>query len=147
MRKLFPLPPPVLAFAVGAIMYILPSVGQYERSFYLIGLFILLSSVVALASVWQFYREKTTIDPQQLEKTTRLVTSGIFQFTRNPMYLSILFTLIAWALWLENLLAWIGVPIFIFLMNRFQIAREERFLEQKFGEEYHRYKEKVRRWL
>lgn len=147
MRKLFPLPPPVLAFAVGATMYILPPIWQYSRSVYLIGLFVLLSGVVAITSVWQFYQRKTSIDPQQLEKTTQLVTSGIFRFTRNPMYLSILFTLIAWALWLENLLAWIGVPIFIFLMNRFQIAREERFLEQKFGEEYHRYKEKVRRWL
>ena len=55
--------------------------------------------------------------------------------------------LIAWALWLGNSLAWLGVIVFILVMNRFQIAREEAYLESKFGDEYRLYKQKVRRWL
>ena len=79
--------------------------------------------------------------------TTQLVSTGIFRFSRNPMYLSLLLMLIAWALWLGNSLAWLGVIVFILVMNRFQIAREEAYLESKFGDEYRRYKQKVRRWL
>ena len=63
------------------------------------------------------------------------------------MYLSLLLILIAWALWLGNSLAWLGVIVFILVMNRVQIAREEAYLEGKFGDEYRRYKQKVRRWL
>ena len=55
--------------------------------------------------------------------------------------------LIAWTVWLGNSLAWLGVIVFIVVMNHFQIAREEAYLESKFGDEYRRYKQKVRRWL
>ena len=65
----------------------------------------------------------------------------------TAMYLSLLLMLIAWALWLGNSLAWLGVIVFILVMNGFQIAREEAYLESKFGDEYRRYKQKVRRWL
>ncbi|AOF52470.1 isoprenylcysteine carboxyl methyltransferase [Rodentibacter caecimuris] len=147
MRFLFPLPPPILCFSIGVVMYALPQIGRYSRFFYAIWFFILVSILVAAASVWQFYRNDTSIDPKQLDKTTRLVTSGIFQITRNPMYLSLLLILVSWALWLGHLLAWSGVIIFIFLMNRFQISREEIYLEKKFGDTYRRYKSKVRRWI
>ena len=63
------------------------------------------------------------------------------------MYLSLLLMLIAWTVWLGNSLAWLGVIVFILVMNRFQIAREEAYLESKFGDEYRHYKQKVRRWL
>ncbi|OOF65917.1 isoprenylcysteine carboxylmethyltransferase family protein [Rodentibacter sp. Ppn85] len=147
MRFLFPLPPPILCFTIGVLMYALPKIGQYSRFFYAIWFFILLSILVAVAGLWQFYRNDTSIDPKQLDKTTRLVTSGIFQITRNPIYLSLLLILVSWALWLGHLLAWSGVITFILLMNRFQISREEIYLEKKFGDTYRRYKSKVRRWI
>ena len=147
MRSLFPLPPPILCLLIGIVMYWFPPIGPHWRFGFLVIFFILLSAVVAMTAVAQFYQQKTTIDPQQLEQTTQLVTSGVFRITRNPMYLSLLFILIAWALWLAHLLAWTGVIVFVWLMNRWQIAREEAFLEQKFGADYCRYREKVRRWL
>ncbi|WP_077495628.1 methyltransferase family protein [Rodentibacter ratti] len=128
-------------------MYALPPIGLHSKFFYAIWFFILLSIFVAATSVWQFYRHNASIDPLRLDKTTRLVTSGIFQITRNPMYLSLLLILVAWALWLGHLLAWSGIIAFVFLINRFQISREEIYLEKKFGEEYRRYKSKVRRWI
>ncbi|WP_256856253.1 methyltransferase family protein [Rodentibacter genomosp. 2] len=138
MHSLFPLPPPILCFSIGVVMYALPQIGQYSRFLSAIWLFVLLSVFVAVASVWQFYRNNLSIDPQRLDKTTRLITSGIFQITRNPMYLSLLLILVAWALWLSHLLAWIGIIVFMWLMNRFQISREEAYLEKKFGDEYRR---------
>ncbi|WP_425271861.1 methyltransferase family protein [Rodentibacter myodis] len=128
-------------------MYFLPLMVSYPRYPFLILACVLCEGFLAITSSWQFYRHKTTIDPQQLNKTTVLVTSGIFRVTRNPMYLSLLIGLIAWALWLGNLAAWIGVVTFIFLINRVQIAQEERYLEEKFGEDYRRYKINVRRWI
>jgi len=103
--------------------------------------------LIAGGSVLQFFIRKTTINPHDFKHTTQLVSTGIFQFSRNPMYLSLLLILIAWTLWLGNSLAWLGVIVFILVMNRFQIAREEAYLESKFGDEYRRYKQKVRRWL
>lgn len=147
MRTLFLLPPPILCFFIGVVMYVLPKIGQYSRFFYAIWFLISLSILIAVVSVWQFYRYDASIDPQQLDKTTQLVTSGIFQITRNPMYLSLLLILMAWALWLGHLLAWSGIIAFVLLMNRFQISREEIYLEKKFGDEYRRYKLKVRRWI
>ncbi|OOF41095.1 isoprenylcysteine carboxyl methyltransferase [Rodentibacter mrazii] len=147
MHSLFPLPPPILCFSIGVVMYALPQIGQYSRFLYAIWFFVLLSVFVAVVSVWPFYRNNLSIDPQRLDKTTRLITSGIFQITRNPMYLSLLLILVAWALWLSHLLAWSGIIVFMWLMNRFQISREEAYLEKKFGDEYRRYKTKVRRWI
>ncbi|OOF41324.1 isoprenylcysteine carboxyl methyltransferase [Rodentibacter trehalosifermentans] len=147
MRSLFPLPPPLLCFFVGVVMYLLPSMGQYPTFPYLISGFILLSACIGMLSLWQFHQHKTTIDPQRLDKSTHLVTSGIFRVSRNPMYLSLLLLLMAWALYLGHFLAWSGVVAFILLMNRFQIAREEIYLERKFGEAYRQYQAKVRRWL
>lgn len=147
MHRLFPLPPPVLCFAICVVMYFLPQIGQHPRFIFVIDFFIILSFLIAGLSVWQFHRHQASIDPQQLTKTTTLVTSGIFRITRNPMYLSLLFLVMAWALWLGNGLAWIGVPAFVLLMNRFQISREEIYLEKKFGEVYRQYKLEVRRWI
>ena len=95
----------------------------------------------------QFFICKTTINPRDFKGTTKLVSTGIFRFSRNPMYLSLLLMLIAWVLWLGNSLAWLGVIIFILSINHFQIAREEAYLESKFGDEYRHYKQKVRRWI
>jgi len=55
--------------------------------------------------------------------------------------------LLAWAIWLSYLLTWIGIPLFIAYMTRFQIIPEERALRLKFGKEYENYCLKVRRWL
>jgi protein-S-isoprenylcysteine O-methyltransferase Ste14 len=75
------------------------------------------------------------------------VTSGIYGFTRNPMYLGMLFVLIGWALYLGNALALLLLPVFIFYMNRFQIEPEERVLTTLFGPEFLEYASRVRRWI
>jgi protein-S-isoprenylcysteine O-methyltransferase Ste14 len=63
------------------------------------------------------------------------------------MYLGLLFLLIAWAFYLSNLVAFAGVPLFVLAMNRLQIQPEEAAMEAKFGDEFRRYRESVRRWL
>jgi protein-S-isoprenylcysteine O-methyltransferase Ste14 len=63
------------------------------------------------------------------------------------MYLGLLVTLMGWAVFLSNPLAWLAAPLFVLYINRFQINPEERVLSALFGAEYSDYKEKVRRWL
>ena len=102
---------------------------------------------IAFAGVWSFHKARTTINPLNPSQVTHFVSKGVYQLSRNPMYVGLACCLIAWAIWLTYLLAWIGIPLFIAYMTRFQIIPEERALKLKFGKEYENYCLKVRRWL
>jgi protein-S-isoprenylcysteine O-methyltransferase Ste14 len=95
----------------------------------------------------EFRRERTTFSPMKPENASALVVSGIFRFTRNPMYLGLLMFLLAWASYLSNGVALLGLPAFVLYMNRFQIAPEERALAALFGADFTAYKARVRRWM
>lgn len=110
-------------------------------------LFAALAFVVALAGVISFRRQKTTVNPINPETASSLVTGGIYQYTRNPMYLGFAIFLIGWGLWLTNIVALLLVPCFALYMTRFQIAPEEKALEALFGGSFINYKKSVRRWI
>ena len=79
--------------------------------------------------------------------TTAIVASGPFRFSRNPLYLAL--TLLYLGLTLAFNTWWgivVLVPVLI-IMHRGVVLREERYLEQKFGETYRQYRSKVRRYL
>jgi protein-S-isoprenylcysteine O-methyltransferase Ste14 len=81
------------------------------------------------------------------ERTTTIVRTGPYRFSRNPIYLSFIMILIGLAVWLDNLwllLTLVPATTFIAVVV---IPREERFLEQNFHDEYSSYKTVVRRWL
>ena len=101
----------------------------------------------AIMGVTQFKKAQTTPNPQALEKVSSMVTSGIYQYSRNPMYLGLVLILLGWALYLSHLLAFVLVQIFIVYIARFQIQPEERVLTKKFGQAYQNYCAKVRRWI
>jgi protein-S-isoprenylcysteine O-methyltransferase Ste14 len=106
-----------------------------------------LGVTIALAGVLEFRRAKTTVNPLNPEAASAMVTSGVYQYSRNPMYVGLLFALIGWALWLSNVIAFGLLPFFVLYINRFQIDPEERALSAKFGEEFRQYRNSVRRWL
>lgn len=99
------------------------------------------------AGVVVFLRAKTTIDPTEPDRASALVEDGIYRFTRNPMYAGALLALLAWGVYLSNVLALAVSAVFVLYMNRFQIVPEERILSGIFGAEYDAYKARVRRWL
>ncbi len=99
------------------------------------------------AGILSFRRAQTTANPTRPEEASSLVSTGIYQLTRNPMYFGLLLVLLAWAVFLSSAWALLGVAGFVLYMNRFQIAPEERALSRLFGSDYASYKARVRRWL
>jgi protein-S-isoprenylcysteine O-methyltransferase Ste14 len=79
--------------------------------------------------------------------TTALVTSGIYRFTRNPMYVGMAAFYVGIALAAGWIWALFLLPLVILAIDRLVIAREEPYLERKFGQEYADYKSRVRRWI
>jgi protein-S-isoprenylcysteine O-methyltransferase Ste14 len=107
----------------------------------------LLGAVIALAGVVAFRANKTTVNPLNPGATSTIVSSGVYRFSRNPMYLGFLLALAAWAIYLSNALAALLLPVFVAYMNRFQIKPEERALLARFGADFSRYVATVRRWI
>lgn len=107
----------------------------------------LIGCCIVFLGVWEFGRAGTTVDPRDPDKSEKLVVSGIYRFSRNPMYLGFLLILLAWGLKLNSPLSLLLLPFFVLYMSRFQIIPEERWMHNKFGESYDGYKSKVRRWI
>ena len=110
-------------------------------------LFAVAGTLISLAGVMAFRIANTTVNPRQPGKTSSLVTSGIYRFTRNPMYVGFTCWLIAWSVLLANLYALPLVIGFIVYIDHYQIKPEEKILEGIFGDEFLDYKNRVRRWL
>src|SRR5262245_44118419 len=92
-----------------------------------------------------FKRAKTGIRPW--EATTRIVTTGFYRFSRNPIYCGFILVGLGIAFSANNLwIALLQIPNF-FVLDKFIIQKEEIYLEEKFGEEYRAYQKKVRRWI
>jgi len=100
-----------------------------------------------LVSLKRFFSAKTTINPLKPQKASHLVTSGIYRFTRNPMYVGLMLWLVALAVYLNNPLCLIWPLVFSAYITRFQILPEEKFLKELFGEEYLAYLQSTPRWL
>jgi len=144
-------PPLALVFLFGALMWLVSAYSVFTvallwRSAFAFT-FCTVGFAIVLAGVLTFRRAKTTVNPLTPEATTTMVTSGIYRFTRNPMYLGFLFVLGGWAMYLSNLLAFALLPLFVWYMNRFQIVPEERALGAKFSQAFTAYKCSVRRWV
>jgi protein-S-isoprenylcysteine O-methyltransferase Ste14 len=145
-------PPLLLVLIVGAMMVALAHLVG-EADFAIPGRLgisiacIVLGMLVAACGVFSFHRHQTTVDPLKPEKAQALVTTGIYQVSRNPMYLGFLLALLGWAIYLSNFAAALLLPAFVLYMNRFQIGPEERILSGKFGSSFDSYMKRVRRWF
>ena len=146
------IPPVALGFLVAALMWsvgratpnfdvTVPSTSIYALALALLGVAICVSGVVS------FRLAGTTVNPMSPGSSSSLVVTGVYRYTRNPMYLGILLILCAWAVYLSNLAALAFLPAFVFYMNRYQIEPEERALASLFANEFSKYQAEVRRWV
>jgi len=101
--------------------------------------------VLGGSAVVVFRRTGTPPDPR--ETPTGLVTGGPYRVTRNPMYLGMALILAGIALWRDDVVLLAAPASFVLIINVIRIPREERQMEELFGDSYRLYKKKVRRWV
>jgi protein-S-isoprenylcysteine O-methyltransferase Ste14 len=143
--------PPPLIFVAGLIVGFaleallpgvdLPGLLQWGLG----GLLILAGLALLLSFNTSFSRKGTAVEPWK--PTTAIVTTGPYRFTRNPAYLGMALTYIGIAVTSSALWVLLPLPFVLAVIDRGVIAREERYLERKFGEEYLAYRRTARRWL
>jgi protein-S-isoprenylcysteine O-methyltransferase Ste14 len=146
------IPPPFIMFFAAAGMWALhrwlPLVEWPEQPWNRLGGLIVAGGIVVSASAFMnFKRAGTTVNPRDPGKASRLVTDGVFRFSRNPMYLGLLLVLIGWAVLLASASAWIVPPLFAIGITHLQIIPEEQALVGLFGDEYVAYQRSVARWV
>lgn len=114
-------------------------------------LFVLGVSLVAFAILvvlWTiFLFNRTGQHPDPHKPTPEIVDTGPFRVSRNPIYLLMIVVCLGFALMQRNLWILLLTPLAVWVLTRFVIVPEERYLEEKFGEVYLAYKRRVRRWL
>lgn len=146
------LPPLVLTLLTGAVMWIVSSLlpeTKYRPSWGTITTLMLFCAGILFVflGAYEFKKAKTSLDPRAPNQSSKLVTSGVYRLSRNPIYIGFFSILLAWFFYLSQNHLFVFPVLFVFYMNRFQISPEERFLDQLVGEQYAAYKKQVRRWL
>ncbi len=146
------IPPPVVAALVAAGMWGASSLGPSWALPDAVRVGIAIALAIAgiafdALGLLAFRAARTTVDPLRPARASALVTSGVYGVTRNPMYVGLLFLLLAWTVFLGALTPLLGPVAFVLYIGRFQIAPEERALERAFGTSFTQYAARVRRWL
>lgn len=146
------IPPVAVGLAIAAAMWLaahLPPNWQLTGFARIAGAVVLGLAGIAVAGggVVAFRRASTTVNPLKPETSAVLVDTGVYAFTRNPMYLGMALVLLAWGVFLSSLWSLLGPLLFAGYITRFQIVPEERALEGLFGADFVAYKTRVRRWL
>tara|TARA_B100000886_G_scaffold202718_1_gene140019 strand:- start:1289 stop:1735 length:447 start_codon:yes stop_codon:yes gene_type:complete len=144
------IPPPIVTLAFGLMIYfsrnIFPDINNII--FYVLSLFfIILGPSVLISAVRSFKAEQTTINPININNASSLVISGVFKYSRNPMYLGMVFILLALSFGFNLVGGILFTSIFIVYITKFQIIPEEAAMKRIFGEDFNRYKNETRRWI
>jgi len=144
--------PPLVTLATGVVMLgvsrILPGFSLAWPGRIVVALsLVVVGGAIALAGVAVFRRQGTTIKPTTPGAASSLVSSGVYRYSRNPMYLGLLLALTGLAVYLSNAAAVLFLAAFVAYMTRYQIKPEERALLAKFGPAFAQYMSNVRRWV
>ena len=144
------IPPPIVTLIFGLIIFFSKSlfpIFKFNNSNYVSLIFLIFGFIILITAVKSFKKHQTTINPLNPDQASTLVNSGIFSFTRNPMYLGMLFILLSISFNFNILGGIIICFLFKIYITRFQIMPEEEAMEKIFGKDFVEYKKKVRRWI
>ena len=144
------IPPPFIAagniFLFYLSTFLIPSFEFAGQT--ILGVLIGLEGVIIIfVAIRLFRKNQTTINPFKAHETSRLITSGIYSFTRNPMYLGLSSIQVAFGVYLGAQVSIFLIPAFIIYITHKQITYEEEILKKEFGDEYISYLKSVRRWI
>jgi protein-S-isoprenylcysteine O-methyltransferase Ste14 len=146
-------PPPLVYIACFLLSFLLQGYFTIRSAFFfhsvaanIIGLLIIISGLIfAVPALRQFFKTKNTII--LIKPASSLQTTGIYSYTRNPMYLSLLLIYLGMAFIFGNWWTLFLIPVLVIVILYRIILPEERYLTRAFGDEYAAYKTKVRRWI
>jgi protein-S-isoprenylcysteine O-methyltransferase Ste14 len=146
--------PPLAVTVLAAIFSVMGhKIGAGEQ-FIPVHMALAVGACVALGGAWTivagvvaFRRAKTTVDPLHPDRSAQLVTGGVYNWTRNPMYLGFVQMLVGLAIAIQSPQGLAVAAIAALYLHRFQIVPEERLLRQRFDGEFDSYCRRVRRWL
>lgn len=146
------IPPPIIALFAALGIYFtryFPLTIQYESSYALVVaiVFIVLGLLIPLVANLSFRKASTTINPLKPDSASALVTTGVFAYSRNPMYLGMLLILCGLVFYWSYYLSFFWVIAFFAYITAFQIKPEEQAMATLFAAEYEQYKLTTRRWL
>ena len=145
-----PIPPPLLfvlpIVASLAIEWLFPTSFVQGALRWILGALIFVAGI-ALSGGGFITQRRAGTDPIPYKPSTRIVSHGVYRFTRNPMYLGFALCTLGLAILVDSAWMLLAVPVGLILIDRIVIRCEERYLERKFGEEYLSYKRRVRRWI
>jgi protein-S-isoprenylcysteine O-methyltransferase Ste14 len=143
------MPPTWLLIAISVMIilhFLLPGGWVVPKVWNLTGLVFLTAGVMAnLMADSAFHKAHTTVKP--FEESTVLVTDGVFQLSRNPMYLGFVLILAGIAMLLRTISPYVVILAFVILIDTTYVRVEERILAEKFGTAWEAYQSRTRRWL
>jgi len=144
------IPPPIVTLIFGLAIYfsreMLP-VAEIQHSSYLGVFLLLIGFFVLISAVRLFRKDNTTVNPLSPDQATKLVTDGIFKYTRNPMYLGMAFILGSISVFFNLLGGIFLVVLFCAYITKFQIIPEERAMKDLFSHDFEKYTKSTRRWI
>ncbi|GAA5317659.1 MAG: isoprenylcysteine carboxylmethyltransferase family protein [Candidatus Pelagadaptatus aseana] len=142
------IPPPLVAVLFMLLSWLWDSDGTESVTMQgAVAAVVIVAVLIARASITGFIRAKTTVNPLKPESASTLVTTGIFGYSRNPMYVALALLVFAFSLYFTGYWSLLFTVAYVLYITRFQISPEERAMEKLFGEEFVDYKGRVRRWL
>ena len=145
------IPPPLVMLSSITVMWLLPGSHKVlsitDPTLIIAVAMGVIGALIAFSGVREFKGASTTVNPLKPDNASSLVTSGVFRFTRNPMYLGMVLVLLGNAVYLENLWSAVAILAFILFIDRLQIVPEERAMQSLFGTSFSDYCRDVRRWI
>ena len=141
--------PPVYFLAavclMAALHFLFPIARILPAAYSSGGVLILIGMFLILWAVRLFGKAGTTIKP--FEASTKMIVAGPYRWSRNPIYLGMAIILLGIGLVFGTLTPFAILPLFVWLIQKNFIAREEAMLDKSFGAAYAEYKKRIRRWL
>jgi protein-S-isoprenylcysteine O-methyltransferase Ste14 len=136
----------VLVLAAALLHWAAPLKQAQLYSSHLLGLLVGGAGFAVMMAGWRLFRKyDTAICPG--EKPRRLVTSGVYRLSRNPMYLGMVAMLFGIALYVGSIPFYLAAAIYLAVIDRFFCPYEEARLIDAFEDDYLAYRKRVRRWL
>lgn len=147
MKKII-IPPVFVLISIVLIVcfyFYFPEYGVVRFPFNLLGLIVMFSGIVLMGKARDLFKKySTTLD---FEESAAMISEGMYSKSRNPMYIGMFIFLSGVAMCFGNLFSLLTPIGFIAIIRLVFIPKEEKLLEDKFGEKYLDYKRKVKRWL